>query len=271
MYTIVYFSPTGNTKYLATMLNAQLHDDEGSLMPLEFTDPMQIKSDEHLILMYSIHGFNAPRTVKRFVRNLPSGLFESVSLIGVGCNTSWVNDAVSSDLRKVLEKKNYSIQVDRVIAMPLTFIMKFDDELTLKIIHEADTQIRNISQAVQTMVKSRKQIAFKSKAIHVIGKAEDVAARFFGLELHANARCNACGVCVNNCPERNIRFNRKEKPKFGLKCLMCMRCVCNCPQKAIHPRLAKFIPLKDGYSMTAYLQDGACNPSCDSTDYSLPQ
>ena len=42
-----------------------------------------------------MHGFNAPRTVKRFVDNLSPELYDIVSLIAVGCADHWVNGAVS--------------------------------------------------------------------------------------------------------------------------------------------------------------------------------
>lgn len=80
---------------------------------------------DHLILLYPVHGFNAPRTVKRFVKSLPPALFGSISLIAVGCAGNWINEAVSADLRKSISKKSYSIVVDEVLAIPLTLIMNF--------------------------------------------------------------------------------------------------------------------------------------------------
>jgi len=253
MNTIIYFSPTGNAAHLAKKLQNHLGEEETKFHPLEFTDANKLEKDKHLILIYSIHGFNAPRTVKRFVKSLPEGLFEDVSLISVGCATTWVNDAVSSDLKKVLDKKNYPIIVDQVLAMPLTFIMEFPEDVAKKSISESEAAIGKVSESIVNGEKSVNEVAFKSKLINFVGKAEDGAARFFGLELHANKNCNSCGTCVKNCPEKNIKFNKKMKPKFGLKCLMCMRCVYNCPQKAIGPRLARFIPIKNGYSITKYL------------------
>ena len=129
MYTIIYFSPTGNVLHLARLLAAELKSPERDILPLEFTDPKQLESNKHLVLLYPVHGFNAPRTVKRFVRSLPPGLYEWVSLIGVGCLNNWLDGAVSSDLLKSFRKKAYPIVVDEILAMPLTFIMKSPDDL----------------------------------------------------------------------------------------------------------------------------------------------
>jgi len=66
-------------------------------------------------------------------------------MIGVGCTTHWVNQAVSSDLRRLFTKKGYPISLDEILAMPLTFIMAFPDELAYKLIAESEKKIKDIS------------------------------------------------------------------------------------------------------------------------------
>jgi len=247
MYTIIYFSPTGNTLHLAKKLASNLGENKVEILPLEFTDPKQLSKNDHLVLMHPIHGFNATRTVKRFVKNLPAGIYKKVSIISVGCNTMWLNDAVSSDLRKVLVKKNYQVVVDEVLAMPLTFVMSFPEDAVEKLFDESETRIEEISKALENNKKSEKDVLFKSKLMNFIGKVEDRAARMFGLELHATKDCNSCRLCWNICPEKNIKPNNKNKPKFGFKCMMCMRCIYSCPQEAITPYISKFMTIKGGY------------------------
>ena len=137
MYTLIYFSPTGNVLHLAKMLANHLDSCNVKILPLESIEADQLINNKHLVLLYPIHGFNAPRNVKRFVKCLPPGLYNTVSMIGVGCTTNWVNKAVSSDLRKLLNKKGYPIVLDEILAMPLTFIMSFPDELAYKLIAES--------------------------------------------------------------------------------------------------------------------------------------
>lgn len=254
MHTIIYFSPTGNVLHLAKALALNLGTHEDTIIPLEFTKPNQLTPDKHLILIYPIHGFNAPRIVKRFVKCLPQRLYEDVSLIGVGCTTNWLNNAASSDLRKMFGAKGYPIIVDRILAMPLTFVMAFPDTVARKIIAESETRIKDISIALLNGSKTIVKPKCKSQLLNFIGKAEQFASRLFGLELHANSDCISCGTCWSNCPASNIKSDSKGRPKFGFSCLMCMRCIYNCPQKAIAPRFSKFLPIKNGYSITQYLK-----------------
>lgn len=249
MYTLIYFSPTGNTRYLAAHLAKSLPENSVEVLPLEFTDPNKLKSNEHLILMFPIHGFNAPRTVKRFVRNIPCDLYKWVSLIAVGCNTTWLNDAASFQLKKTFIKKGALILIDEVLAMPLTIVMSFPERSIHDLFEESKNKIEKISEKICNDESSIKKVPFKSKLVTFIGKVESPAARLFGLELHAKNSCISCGVCWRNCPETNIKQGKKSKPKFGLSCSMCLRCVYGCPTKSITPYISKFIVIKNGYQV----------------------
>lgn len=257
MYTIVQFSPTGNTAYIAGILSESLGVDQ--VYALEHTLPTKLKESEHLIILFAIHAFNAPKTVKRFVEELPSDRFKKISLIGVGCNDIWVNYAASNEIRKILEQKSYQIVVDEIIAMPLTFIMSFPEKVISNQLIEARDLINKISIDIKNSIESKKQLPVKSLLVNRIGRIEPFAARFFGLELYAKKTCVQCGLCVKECPEGNIRMKNGGKIKFGFKCMMCMRCIYNCPTKSITPRISKFIPIKKGYSIERYISGGAKN------------
>ena len=255
MYSLIYFSPTGNVRHLAKMLANRLDSQSVEILALEFIEADQLTNNEHLVLLYPIHGFNAPRNVKRFVKRLPPSLYSAVSLIGVGCTTGWVNHAVSSDLRKLFNQKGYPILLDEILAMPLTFVMSFPDELACKLIAESEKKIEEISVSLAEGTKTTVRVAVRSRLLTFLGKAEPFDSRLFGLELHAGDNCISCGTCWENCPEKNIRRNDNGKPRFGFDCLMCMRCIYNCPENAISPRFSKFLPIKNGYSFSQYTEE----------------
>ena len=251
MFTIVQFSPTGNTAFIAKRLSEHLNTSH--IFALEHTDPNTLENSEHLVILFAIHAFNAPQIVLRFVRALPKDKFKKVSLIAIGCSELWVNSGASLAIRKILKEKQYPIIVDEVIAMPLTFIMSFPEGLIKSQLEKATSVTQILASRIINEVVSPKKVPLKSHFISKIGKIEPVAARFFGLELHAKKSCNQCGLCVKECPEKNIHLNDKGKIRFGFKCMMCMRCIYNCPQKSIAPRISKFIPIKNGYSIDRYI------------------
>lgn len=246
MFTIIYFSPTGNTKYLAQQLSDILGTEKVYQLD-KITDTLP--ASDHLILMYPIHGFNPPRTVIRFVKNLSTGLYKKVSLIAVGCNDLWVNQAVSSKLRKLFETKGAEIVVDEILAMPLTFVMSFPDDVKKETIKKAEERIIEVAETIKEEIVSKRKVKLHSTIINRVGRLESPAARMFGLELHAKKSCTSCGICWNNCPELNIKPNKKNKPKFGFSCSMCMRCIYSCPEQAITPYISKFLTIKGGYKL----------------------
>lgn len=249
MYTILYYSPTGNTKYLADRVAQQLLIDSSYVQALDKTPVDGLKANKHLILLFPIHGFNPPRTVKRFTKNGVFEGFEKVSLIAVGCNEMWVNSGVSLGLRKQFKKHNIEIVVDEIMAMPLTIVMNLKEDVKNKQIDEAIRKIDEICTRIQEHQVRDRAVPFSSKLMNLIGKVESPAARLFGLELHAKKSCTSCGICWNNCPENNIKQGKTDKPKFGFSCSMCMRCIYQCPVQAITPYVSKFIPIKNGYQI----------------------
>ncbi len=254
LYTITYFSPTGNTKHVATLFQNQLGADR--IFPLEHINAVDLPSADHLILLFVIHGFNAPKPVLSFAKQLDPNMFKKVSLIAVGCNTTWVNNLASKEVRTILNKKGYSIVLDEVIAMPLNIVTKFPDSTIHNLIKEAEDKVKILVSKLDDKSYYHQKISFKTQLIHAIGKIEPLASKLFGLELYANKKCNQCGLCVLECPAKNIQMKDTGKLKFGFNCMMCMRCIYNCPTKAIAPRISKFILIKDGYSIQDYLSDG---------------
>lgn len=249
MQKIMYFSPTGNTAILAHRLSERMQSAKPIPIEHNFTESFA-KSD--IILMYPIHGFNPPRTIKRFIKKLPKGS-NNIFLIAVGCNKSWANEAVHNSVSKVLHKKGYQIIREDILAMPLTLVMDFKREMKTEIITQAFEEIDLLASKILEQVSHNNRfICVKAKMLSTIGKLESPAARLFGLELHANKNCTNCGFCIKECPEQNIKMHKK--PRFGFKCSMCLRCIYQCPEQAISPYLSKFIPIKGGYDIQAFIE-----------------
>lgn len=255
MYTLLYFSPTGNVRHLAGTLATHLGSDRASVVPLETVAPEHLGGGGHLVLLYPIHGFNPPRNVHRFVRRLPPARFVAVSLIAVGCADHWVDRAVSRRLRRTLAAKGYRIVVDEILAMPLTFVMAFPDDMARSLVARSEERLRALAAALGSTPRTPPAVPWRSRLVSFVGRLEAPAARLFGLELRANEECTSCGTCWKNCPQGNIRRGQDGRPRWGFDCLMCLRCVYSCPEHAIAPRFSKFIPIKGGYALTRYLGD----------------
>jgi ferredoxin len=252
---IVFFSPTGNVKHLAQHLAEVLKSRQNhcNLYPLERTDPETLEQDGHLVLLYPVHAFNPPRTVVRFVKGLPPGVVRSVSILSVGSSESWMNAGASLSLKRMLDDKGCKVQQDALLAMPLTILSAMPDQQARKMIIKAEEKIQKIAAGLHVGLETASPVPLKSRIVSALGRVEGFAARLFGLELRASNACTACNLCIEGCPENNIRMDNASQPAFGTDCLMCLRCVYICPEDAISPRFLKFIPIKGGYLIERYL------------------
>lgn len=247
MYDIIVFSTTGNSNYVAKKIKNSLSDvdDNISIHQLEKITDYSNFTNEHLILISTIRAFEFPQVVINFVKKIPYN-FKYVSIIGVGCNTEWINSASSMKVKKILNSKNINLIVDTTVAMPLNLIKPFPPELIKNLLEQFDYDVITISNDIKKLNKSDRIVPFKSICLSKINIIERNAVKLFGLELYSNNKCIKCNKCVIDCPTKNIRF-KGDKLKFGFKCMMCLRCIYECPTKAISPRFSKFVLIKGGY------------------------
>ncbi len=248
---ILYLSPTGNTKYLAEQLKLNIGNSEevNIINFIEIDKEKNIETD-HLIVMFSIHAFNAPTVLLKYLKKQEK--IKNISIIAVGCNDLWLNKAVTTPILKIAKNNNINVKLNRVVAMPPNLVIKISDEQGKEVLNKAKIEINKICKDILEDVSDEIKIPVKSKIISKIASIEKTGAPLFGKDLKANNNCISCGICWNNCPTANIFEGEKGKPKFKLKCMMCLGCIYNCPKHAINPRLYKFIPIKDGYSVNKY-------------------
>ena len=67
-------------------------------------------------------------------------------------------------------------------------------------------------------------------------------------------KCVRCGLCVRNCPEKNIRLDR-GKIKFGHRCDMCMRCSFFCPTNAVRIGFLEGWKVNGDYRLSEIFED----------------
>lgn len=249
---ILYFSATGNIKYLAEQLADNLNLTTDKVIAMEFTQPDELPKSDSLVIMFPIHAFDAPRNVKHFIRDMKAAENTKIALIASGAGRVKINFGTFIWIRKQLEKKGYSVILERILPMPPTIITTFKEEECRRVIASAKQEVAEIAEMVRTGTGELVDPGLTGKIMRHISAIEGIGARFLGLELHANKKCTSCGICVQNCPAGNIRFNKKMKPRFGFKCLMCMRCIYKCPEKAISPWISRFVPIKGGYDIERY-------------------
>lgn len=250
---IAYFSGTGSTSRVADTLENELTGRGISVTKLEIRAgnlPFDNKEDL-LILLYSVHAFNAPGIVYEWIDSLTDDKDRPVSaaVISVsGGGEITPNTACRLSSIRKLEKKNYTVVYEKMVVMPSNWVVKTDDGLAIRLLEILPSKIERIADDLLAGIVRRTRPRFVDRIFSRVGEMEKAGAKFFGQKIRVNQNCDGCGWCSKKCPADNISMSNNI-PIFGKECFLCLRCIYGCPNKALTAGIFKFIILKDGYDL----------------------
>lgn len=249
---ILCFSGTGNTEYIGRYLKSQFEASGKSceIIPLEELTLKKRTLDVHAYdligLGYPIHAFYAPRIVFDFVSSLCRSetryfLFSTVgNYLGI-CGSSY-------NLRLALATKGWRMVHEAVYSMPANMMFKLSPKALQ---HRLNRSLRKAEQSVKQICKREfhqlpdnpvKRFMTRLNSLENQGLPQMSSCWIAGTS------CIKCGLCAEQCPERNITL-KDDQVIFGDKCVFCLRCWWNCPQRALSNKYADFFMLKEKYSL----------------------
>ena len=233
---ILYFSGTGNSKYIAERIAAALSDKVLNVGDrIKAGDTSAVNTGRDVIMSMPTYAWRIPRVA--------SDWLEKTELIGaeriwfvMNCGDQIGNAAKYN--RQLAEQKNLEYMGTAQIIMPENYIAMFgvpDDDEARAIVRKSEPYI---DRAIACIKEDRRFPAprgnlydkFVSSAVNPI---------FYNLFVKTDAfkagdNCTGCGLCVEKCPLNNIKINSASgKPEWGKTCTHCMACICYCPSEAI--------------------------------------
>lgn len=233
---ILYFTGTGNSRYVARKIAEEINDEVVSINQLikQESEDELISTNKPFIFVCPTYAWRLPKVVTEFIRKTKfSGNNKVYFIMTCGEDTA----KAINYIQKLCDDKEWELKGMAEIKMPENYIALFpvpDNETAKQIIEEADKLIYKIASDIRN--ENNFNIVAPSGLNGTI-KSGITNIAFYKFIVHAKGfystnQCIGCGKCVNLCPLNNIIL-KNEKPTWKNKCTHCMACICGCPTKAI--------------------------------------
>jgi ferredoxin len=236
---IYYFSGTGNSLQVSRELIKRF--PEATLIPIisalknEKIEPKV----ETIGIVFPIHALTFPWPVKEFLQKID--LKSTSYIFAIATRVCFIK--VFSDMNKILEKQNRSIDAYFSFEMPESYIPIFkcySNEKILKVESERQKIMDSIENVIEKkdkhQPKDHKGWFILSHIIYPLTTLFFQKLRFPSMErsFYADSKCNGCGICEKVCLSGRIKMvNKRPQWQADIKCTYCFACLHFCPVHSI--------------------------------------
>ena len=243
---ILYFSGTGNTKFVAEKFEHELklNGIKTEIHSIEQAVPIAPDTYDLLILgCPKYYEFPMLHFVNSIKQRLQAGKKEIPVL--AFCTQTGPLKTNFNGMAKVLARKNHQLIVSKSFQMANNFLIfksfQQTDEQDIKDrIDQIDPQVKELVTAFLNKKAQMEHVGFFMGGMeHLVAVSCDKLFPVFAMKYSASDACVSCGMCEKMCPKQNITI-KGGKPQFGKHCMFCMRCINLCPANAILYHGVKF-------------------------------
>jgi len=230
---IIYFSGTGNSRYVAESIAMRINDsiiNAGEY--IKSGKRAEFKSDTPYIFVSPTYAWRIPHIFSDFIGN---GSFEGNknAYFIMTCGTD-IGDA-GNYLKKLSEIVRLKYRGVAVVLMPENYIAMFpvtEENEAKQIISDADKYIPSVS----CIIKEGKEFPSEKLGVSAHLKSHVFNHLFYlfisSKGFRVTEKCIGCGKCEELCPLNNVKL-KGGRPIYGDNCTHCMACISACPTEAI--------------------------------------
>ena len=231
---VLYFTGTGNSRYIAERIAVALGDELLSMNDhIKEGEPSPVASDERLVIVTPTYAWRIPRIVRDWLTETDFPCAKQTWFV-MTCGSEIGNAAKYN--RALCQEKQLTYMGTAQIIMPENYIAMFNApqaEEARQIVARAEPDIDRVISAIKTGQK----FALPRNNLYDRFMSGPVNPVFYSFFVKANAftasdDCTGCGQCARLCPINNITI-QNGKPVWGGNCTHCMACICHCPAEAI--------------------------------------
>lgn len=229
---VIYYSGTGNSRKLAQVLAAQLHDEAyditADLREKQFP-AFQNKAAAY-VFVCPAYAYRIPRIFENYLRQARfEGGKNAYFVLSCGSN---IGNAMHHT-KTVCRQIGLHFQGIAAVKMPENYICMFDSppqDTARKLVLAGEETVRQLADTIRAG-KPLPAVRGSSFLTYVVNPV------FYKLFVHdkkfyATDACTGCGLCTKVCPLKNITLEN-GRPSWHGNCTQCQACISICPHTAI--------------------------------------
>lgn len=233
---VIYFSATGNSKYVAYSMAKKFNEEVFSIDELIKNNCYEIvlKKDEKLGIITPTYFWGLPSIVKEYLSKLKIICNKNnyiYSIATYGTTSGQTGDMINN----LLSKNNISLNAKYSVKMPDVWTPIFNltnKKVINKKLEKSEFEINKIILNINILKNGDYQ---KNKIPKILVKC------YYPLyeekrktkHLCVSDKCISCGLCAKKCPVNAIKLVNGKPLWVKEKCVMCLGCLHRCPKFAI--------------------------------------
>ncbi len=230
---IIYFSSTGNSKYVAKRIAEAENDWTRSITSIDFGDRLEVRKKNVFGIVCPTYFHGIPVNIEDFIRTSKMVVEPGTYCFFV---TTYGGDSGHPEIpmEKFLKEKGIELSASFSVKMPENYTPMFDcndKDAINKVLEEAEPQIDEIIRHVKnrdtgSFITSNTNLPYED-----VRKMYDDARKTSFFQVTDD--CIGCMLCAKRCPSRAIEMVNKRPHWKKDECTLCLGCLHRCPHFAI--------------------------------------
>lgn len=229
---ILYFSATGNCKYVAERIANAFQDNAVSIEKSD--DQIVLKENEMLGIVTPVNWWELPVLTREFLQRIRVSA-SGKPYVFLVTTYGTTPGCTYADAKKILGRKDLELDAGFSVKMPDNWTPIFDLSDTAKVKKQNDDAEAFIDDVISQIGKrstgnlmQHKKPYFVRLFTNPLLNAERKTKKFY-----VESSCIGCGLCAKRCPVQAIEIREKKPVWVKDQCALCLRCLHHCPKFAI--------------------------------------
>ncbi|MCR3957109.1 MAG: EFR1 family ferrodoxin [Gudongella sp.] len=235
---IYYFSGTGNSLHLASIISRSLEQDlcfiPDELSRMKESGDYKVEPGDYLGLVFPVHAWGPPKIVLDLIDKMV--ISDNKPYVFSIATCAEEEGRTTEIIKRHLLGKGLILASAFTVIMPNSYILGYDaepKEIVEEKLKAADLKAMEIIRSLQNRevgvfdTKPGSMPLIRSGIVNTVFKSFGRSNKRFS----ADDNCDGCELCQKICPLHSISVT--DRPTWSGDCTMCLACLNRCPTHAI--------------------------------------